>query len=55
LFSILWYAAVDLEQTWIWYASGIVLGAIILVVFALFEKRREDLKRIMNNMQQWEE
>jgi hypothetical protein len=55
LFSILWYAAVDLEQTWIWYASGIVLGAIILVVFALFEKRREDLKRIMSNMQQWEE
>jgi len=55
LFSILWYAAVDLEQTWIWYASGIVLGAIILVVFALFEKRREDLKRLMNNMQQWEE
>ncbi|MFN9852433.1 MAG: hypothetical protein ACK57P_11515 [Planctomycetota bacterium] len=55
LLSILWYAAVDLEQTWIWYVSGIVLGAVILVVFALFEKRREDLKRIMNTMQQWEE
>jgi hypothetical protein len=55
LFSILWYAAVDLEQTWIWYVSGIVLGAVILVVFALFEKRREDLKRIMNSMQKWEE
>jgi hypothetical protein len=55
LFSILWYAAVDLEQTWIWYASGIALGVIILVIFALFEKRREDMKRIMANMQQWEE
>jgi hypothetical protein len=55
LFSILWYAAVDLEQTWIWYVSGIILGAIILIVFALFEKRREDLKRIMSSMQQWEE
>jgi hypothetical protein len=55
LFSILWYAAVDLEQTWIWYVSGIILGAIILVVFALFEKRREDLKRIMSSMQRWEE
>jgi hypothetical protein len=55
LFSILWYAAVDLEQTWIWYVSGIVLGAVILIVFALFEKRREELKRIMNRMQEWEE
>jgi hypothetical protein len=55
LFSILWYAAVDLEQTWIWYVCGIVLGVVILVMFALFEKRREDLKKIVANMQEWEE
>ncbi len=55
LFTIIWYAAVDLEQTWIWYASGIVLGILILTMFAMFEKRREDLNRIMANMQKWEE
>lgn len=55
LFSILWYAAVDLEQTWIWYVFGLVLGMLILAIFAMFEKRREDLNRIMESMQHWEE
>ncbi|MFN6137408.1 MAG: hypothetical protein ACK480_02740, partial [Planctomycetota bacterium] len=55
LFSILWYAAVDLNQTWIWYVCGIVLGAAMLFVFAMFEKRREELKRLMTNVQTWEE
>jgi len=55
MFSILWYAAVDLEQTWIWYVCGIVLGAFMLFVFAMFEKRREELKRIVSNLQTWEE
>jgi hypothetical protein len=32
---------VDLEQTWVWYASGIVLGVAILTLFAVFEKRRK--------------
>jgi len=55
MFSILWYAAVDLDQTWLWYVCGIVLGATMLFVFAVFEKRRENLKRIMSDMQSWEE
>jgi hypothetical protein len=32
-----------------------VLGAVMLFVFAMFEKRREELKRLMSNVQQWEE
>jgi hypothetical protein len=55
LFSMLWYAAVDLNQTWIWYVCGIVLGAAMLFVFAMFEKRREELKRLVSNVQTWEE
>jgi len=55
MFSILWYAAVDLDQTWLWYVCGIVLGATMLFVFAVFEKRRENLKRLMSDMQSWEE
>jgi len=55
LFSILWYAAVDLNQTWIWYVCGIVLGATMLFVFAMFEKRREEVNRLMSNVQTWEE
>ena len=36
LVCMLWHAAVDLQQSWIWYASGIVLGMAILLLFALF-------------------
>jgi hypothetical protein len=44
-----------MNQTWIWYVCGIVLGAIMLFMFAMFEKRREDLKRLISNVQAWEE
>ena len=40
LFSMIWYAAVDLQQTWVWYASGIVLGVAVLALFAYLEKRK---------------
>ena len=55
MFSILWYAAVDLEQTWLWYVCGIILGAMMLFVFGLFEKRREELKKVITGIQTWEE
>ena len=44
LFSMIWYAAVDLEQTWVWYVSGIVLGVVVLALFAYLEKRRGHAK-----------
>ena len=37
IFAMIWHAAVNLEQTWVWYASGIVLGVAILALFAVFE------------------
>jgi hypothetical protein len=40
IFSMIWHAAVNLHQTWVWYASGIVLGVAILTLFAFFEKRK---------------
>jgi hypothetical protein len=40
VFAMIWHAAVDLDQTWVWYASGIVLGVAILTLFAVFEKRK---------------
>ncbi len=41
VFAMIWHAAVDLEQTWVWYVSGIVLGVAILTLFAVFEKRKK--------------
>jgi hypothetical protein len=54
IFSMIWHAAVDLAQTWLWWASGIALGAAILALFALFEKRREDVERVVDQVRNWE-
>ena len=43
---MIWYAAVDLEQTWIWYASGIALGAAIIAIFALDPKMHDVLAAV---------
>jgi hypothetical protein len=53
VFSMIWHAAVDLEQTWIWWACGIALGAAILALFALFEKRRPQMLHLMEEMRAW--
>ena len=55
MFTEIWHAAVDLAQTWIWYASGIVMGVLILTMFALFEKRREQLKGLVSTLKNWDD
>jgi hypothetical protein len=52
--TIIWYAAVDLDQTWIWYASGIVVGVAIVVLFAVFEKKRHDVMGLVVHLKQWD-
>jgi hypothetical protein len=51
--TIIWYAAVDLRQTWLWSAFGIVAGLLILALFALFEKKRQDVLRVVEEFKQW--
>ena len=54
VFAMIWYAAVDLRQTWLWAASGIVAGILILAAFALFEKRRRDVMDVVDRIRQWQ-
>lgn len=54
LFTIIWHAAVDLEQTWLWAATGIVTGILIIAVFAAFEKKRDDVLVLIERLRQWE-
>ncbi len=54
IFAQIWHAAVDRQQTWLWWASGIVLGIAILSLFAIFEKRRHDVMRILADVRQWQ-
>jgi hypothetical protein len=54
IFAMLWHAAVDRAQTWVWYASGVVLGVVILALFALLEKRRNEVQRVVERIRQWD-
>jgi hypothetical protein len=53
IFSQIWHAAVQRAHVWVWWASGIVLGALILALFAVFEKRRQDVLRLLDDFRQW--
>ena len=55
LFTVIWYAAVDLQQTWIWYLCGIITGIAIITIFAIFEKRRNDLLKWLGGLKHWEQ
>jgi hypothetical protein len=54
LMTVIWYAAVDLQQTWLWYVSGIVTGILIIAMFALFEKKRKELLGLVEELKHWE-
>jgi hypothetical protein len=54
LASMLWYAAVMRGNTWVWYASGIALGAAIIALFAVFEKRRNDVLAAVEQLKVWQ-
>ncbi len=54
MFTVIWYAAVDLQQTWIWYLCGIISGIVIITIFAIFEKRRNELLKWFGGLKQWE-
>jgi hypothetical protein len=54
VFTMTWHAAVDRFQTGVWWASGIVLGAAILALFAVFEKRRNDVLRLVEEIKRWD-
>jgi hypothetical protein len=40
--------------TWIWWIAGIVTDLAILVLFGLFEKRRDDAKALVEKLKSWE-
>jgi hypothetical protein len=54
VFAMIWHAAVDRAQTWVWYASGIVLGAAILALFAVFEKRKNEVRGVVEELRRWD-
>jgi hypothetical protein len=53
VFAQIWNAAVYHQQTWVWWASGIILGVVILAMFAIFEKHRQGVLKMIDNLKQW--
>ncbi len=54
LFTVIWYAAVDLEQTWLWYVTVIIAGIAIIALFAVFERKRQEILHVMEEMKRWQ-
>jgi len=53
IFAQIWHAAVDRQQTWVWWTCGIVLGLTILALFAYFEKHRNKVLTMFEEIRHW--
>jgi hypothetical protein len=54
LMTIIWHAAIHQQRTWILWVGGIVTGALIIALFGVFEKRRDDVLRVVEQLKHWE-
>ena len=52
--TMIWYASANLGWTWLWYVAGIVTGATIIFMFAVFEKKRSEVLRLVEDLKEWE-
>ncbi len=52
--AMVYHAQQALHHTWPWWAFGICMGIAILSMFGLFEKRRNKMKQIAAQLQQWD-
>jgi hypothetical protein len=53
MLTIIWHAAANLGWVWVWYVAGIALGLMIIVVFAIFEKKRTEMGALLDNLRSW--
>jgi hypothetical protein len=54
IFTMIWHAAANFGWTWLWYVTGIVVGLAIILLFAMFEKKRSELLRLVEGLRAWE-
>ncbi len=48
------YASVNFGWTWLWYVAGIITGALIIATFAVFEKKRAEVLRVVDGLRDWQ-
>jgi hypothetical protein len=54
ILTMIWYASANLGWTWLWYVAGIFTGATIIFMFAVFEKKRAEVLRLVEGLREWE-
>jgi hypothetical protein len=52
--TMIWYASANFGWTWLWYVAGIVTGATIIFMFAVFEKKRTEVLRVVDGLKEWD-
>lgn len=52
--TMIWYGAENLGWTWLWYVAGIATGATIIFMFAVFEKKRSEVLRLVEGLKEWD-
>jgi len=48
------YAQLQVHSNWPWLVAGILLGGGIIVVFALFEKKRTEMVELVEGLKEWQ-
>jgi hypothetical protein len=54
MITMIWYASANLGWTWLWWVAGIATGATIIFMFALFEKKRAEVLRVVEGFKDWD-
>jgi hypothetical protein len=52
--TMIYYASFNFGWTWLWYVAGILTGAMIIFTFALFEKKRDEMLRVVEGLKEWQ-
>lgn len=52
--SMVWHAAQNIGHVWPWWVFGIATGIGVLTLFGLFEKRRNDMLKVLGRLKSWE-
>ncbi|MCA9209687.1 MAG: hypothetical protein KDA55_15080, partial [Planctomycetales bacterium] len=47
------HAQQAIDHTWPWWAFGISLGVLVLTFFGFFEKKRDDVERLIRELRSW--
>ena len=52
--TMIYYASANFGWTWLWYVAGIMTGMMIIFTFALFEKKRDEMLRVVEGLKEWQ-